>query len=90
MKTSIGTLALLPVLFVTVYPVPAWPVNITPYIFIVTLIIGYGYMLWRESRHPGVLQRGATVLVGSRSDAEGDVNWDAPAAQPGPDAPAGA
>ncbi len=86
----IGTLALLPVLFVTVYPVPAWPVNITPYIFIVTLIIGYGYMLWRESRHPGVLQRGATVLVGSRSDAAGDVDWDAPAAQPGPDAPAGA
>jgi amino acid transporter len=81
----IGTLALLPVLFVTVYPVPAWPVNITPYIFILTLIIGYGYMLWRESRHPGVLQRGATVLVGSRSDAAGDVNWDAPAAQPGAD-----
>ena len=42
-------------------------------------------MLWRESRHPGVLQRGATVLVGSRSDAEGDVDWDAPAAQPGAD-----
>ena len=83
----IGTLALLPVLFVTVYPVPAWPVNITPYIFIVTLIIGYGYMPRRESRHPGVLQRGATVLVGSRSDAA--ATWmDAPAAQPGPDAPA--
>lgn len=79
----IGTLALLPVLFVTVYPVPAWPVNITPYIFILTLIIGFGYMVWRESRHPGVLLRGATVLVGSRSDAEGDVDWDAPAAQPG-------
>ncbi len=78
----IGTLALLPVLFVTVYPVPAWPVNITPYIFILTLIIGFGYMVWRESRHPGVLRRGATVLVGSRSDAEGDVDWDAPAAQP--------
>jgi len=81
----IGTLALLPVLFVTVYPVPSWPVNITPYLFIVALIIGFGYMVWRESRHPGVLQRGATVLVGSRSDAAGDVDWDAPAAQPGAD-----
>jgi amino acid transporter len=79
----IGTLALLPVLFVTVYPVPAWPVSITPYIFIVTLIIGFAYMVWRESRHPGVLRRGATVLVGSRSDAEGDVDWDTPAAEPG-------
>jgi amino acid transporter len=79
----IGTLALLPVLFVTVYPVPAWPVNITPYIFIATLIVGFAYMVWRESRHPGVLRRGATVLVGSRSDAEGDVDWDTPAAEPG-------
>jgi amino acid transporter len=74
----IGTLALLPVLFVTVYPVPSWPFNLTPYIFIVALIVGFGYMVWRESRHPGVLRRGATVLVGQRSDAEGDVDWDAP------------
>jgi amino acid transporter len=75
----IGTLALLPVLFVTVYPVPSWPYNITPYIFIAALIIGFVYMVWREARKPGVLHRGATVLVGTRSDAEGDVNWDAPA-----------
>ncbi len=75
----IGTLALLPVLFVTVYPVPSWPYNLTPYIFIAALIIGFGYMVWREARKPGVLHRGATVLVGTRSDAEGDVNWDAPA-----------
>jgi amino acid transporter len=75
----IGTLALLPVLFVTVYPVPSWPYNITPYIFIAALIIGFAYMVWREARQPGVLHRGATVLVGTRSDAEGDVNWDAPA-----------
>jgi amino acid transporter len=74
----IGTLALLPVLFVTVYPVPSWPFNLTPYIFIAALIVGFGYMVWRESRHPGVLRRGATVLVGQRSDAQGDVDWDAP------------
>ena len=74
----IGTLALLPVLFVTVYPVPSWPYNLTPYIFIVALIVGFGYMVWRESRHPGVLRRGATVLVGRRTDEEGDVDWDAP------------
>ena len=30
----IGTLALLPVLFVTVYPRPPWPFNLTPYVFI--------------------------------------------------------
>ena len=76
----VGTLALLPVLFVTVYPVPAWPYNITPYLFIAALIVGFGYMLWRESRNPGALRRGATMLVGSAAATpQGDVDWDAPA-----------
>jgi len=82
----IGTLALLPVLFVTVYPRPPWPFNITPYIFIAALIVGFGYMVWRERRHPGVLRRGASVLVGHRTDKEGDVDWDAPS-PPAPSAP---
>jgi amino acid transporter len=76
----VGTLALLPVLWVTVWPVPAWPVNITPYLFVAALAVGFGYMLWRERRHPGVLKRGATMLVGRPGDARGDVDWDAPAA----------
>jgi len=76
----VGTLALLPVLWVTVWPVPAWPVNITPYLFVAALVVGFGYMLWRERRHPGVLKRGATMLVGRPGDARGDVDWDAPAA----------
>ena len=71
-----GTLALLPVLFVTVYPVPDWPYNIVPYLFIVGLLAGFAYMQWLESRHPGALQRGAAMLVGSRSSAEGEVDWD--------------
>ncbi|HUI43879.1 MAG TPA: APC family permease [Terriglobia bacterium] len=75
-----GTLALLPVLFVTVYPVPSWPYNVTPYLFVVALIFGFGYMQWCEWRHPGALRRGATVLVGHRTDAEGDVDWDSPTA----------
>ncbi len=74
----VGTLALLPVLFVTVYPVPAWPYNVTPYLFVVALIAGFGYMQWCESRRPGALRRGATMLIGHRSDAGGDVDWDSP------------
>ena len=54
-----ATLALLPVLFVTVYPEPAWPNNLTPYLFLVSLAVGFAYMQWREWRHPGVLDRGA-------------------------------
>jgi amino acid transporter len=76
---ALGTLALLPVLFITIYPVPGWPYNITPYLFIAILIIGVGYMFWLLSREPAALQRGATMLIGSPNDAAGDVDWDAPA-----------
>jgi amino acid transporter len=76
----IGTLALLPVLFVTIYPVPEWPYNIAPYFMVVALIGGFAYMQWNEMRHPGALRRGATMLVGSRSTAEGEVDWDKPIA----------
>jgi hypothetical protein len=47
----------------------------------VALIVGFCYMHWRELRSPGALARGATMLVGSRLDAEGDVDWDTPAAR---------
>ena len=49
---------------------------------VVALILGFGYMQWRESRNPGVLRRGATMLVGRRTDAEGNVDWDKPVAPP--------
>ncbi len=64
-SSSLGsaTLALLPVLFVTVYPEPAWPYNMTPYLFLVALLAGFAYMQWRESRNPGALRRGATLLI---------------------------
>ena len=73
---GIGTLALLPVLWTTVYPYPAWPINIVPYLFVAVLLVGGGYMIWLERRKPGALQRGATELVGHTSDTEGDVDWD--------------
>jgi amino acid transporter len=76
----IATLAMVPVLFVTVYPVPAWPYSITPYVFVVAMILGFIYMQWLEKRQPGALRRGASMLVGSRSSAEGDVDWDKPLA----------
>ena len=78
----VGTLALLPVLFVTVYPVPSWPYNLTPYLFVAALIIGFGYMQWREARNPGALRRGATVLVGTDGEADGDTDLDTPVSPP--------
>jgi amino acid transporter len=70
-----ATLALVPVLFITIYPVPAWPYNITPYVFLVLLVTGFVYMQRLEATRPGALRRGATMMVGSRSTAEGEVDW---------------
>ncbi len=72
----IATLALLPVLFVTIYPVPAWPYNLTPYLFLVALIAGFAYMQWREARNPGALHRGAMILIrgGGAPKDEGELS----------------
>jgi amino acid transporter len=59
-----GTLLLLPVLFVTVYPVPDWPYDLAPYLFIAAMCVGFIYMRWLESHRPGTLARGAARLVG--------------------------
>jgi amino acid transporter len=64
--------ALLPVLFVTVYPEPAWPYSLTPYLFLVLLIIGFAYMEWREWRNPGALRRGAGILVCGSNPTQGE------------------
>ncbi len=72
----IATLALLPVLFVTVYPEPAWPYNLSPYLFLVALLTGFAYMRWRESRNPGVLNRSATMLTHNDRNLENAVGHD--------------
>ena len=69
----VATLALLPVLFVTVYPLPPWPYNLTPYLFLITLIAGFAYMEWREWRNPGTLNRGAMMIIRSGSAGVGEV-----------------
>lgn len=58
-----ATLVLLPVLFVTVYPVPSWPYSFTPYLFVVLLVAGFAYMQWREWQKPGTLNRGALIMI---------------------------
>jgi hypothetical protein len=62
---ALATLALIPVLFVTVYPAPDWPVSLTPYLYGIGMIVGFIYMMWREWRSPGTLNRSAAMLVQS-------------------------
>ena len=66
----VATLALLPVLFVTLYPVPSWPDNLTPYLFLLAMLLGFVYMRWLEARSPGALQRAATMPVGTRDSPQ--------------------
>lgn len=73
-----GTLTFAPVLFVTLYPVPSWPYNIAPYLYLGVMLVGFGYMRWLDGHKPDALRRGATMLVGSRGTAEGEVEWDNP------------
>jgi amino acid transporter len=61
----IATLGLLPVMFITLYPVPDWPYNIAPYVFGLFLLLGFAYMQWLEVREPGALLRSAALLVGA-------------------------
>jgi amino acid transporter len=67
---GLASLALLPVLFVTLYPIPAWPYNITPYAFLLSLLVGFVYMQWREWRNPGALHRSAIMLTSNESAEE--------------------
>jgi amino acid transporter len=69
---SVATLVLLPVLFVTVYPLPPWPYNLTPYAFLLLMIAGLAYMYWREWRYPGALDRGAMLIIRGVSDEQGE------------------
>jgi amino acid transporter len=74
----IATLAMLPVLFVTVYPLPPWPYSLEPVVFVMAMVLGFIYMQWLEKRYPGALRKGASMLVGSRTNEEGDVDWEKP------------
>jgi len=59
----VGTVLLIPVLYVTVYPVPAYPFNLTPYIFIVMMIIGFVAMLIIAARRPEALDQESSLLI---------------------------
>jgi amino acid transporter len=59
----VGTLLLIPVLYVTVYPVPPYPFNLTPYIFIVLMIIGFVAMLVIAARRPAALDQESSMLI---------------------------
>jgi amino acid transporter len=53
----VGTLLLLPVIWVTFVPLPAYPFDLVPYIVVAWMIIGAGVMWWIERR------KGASIMA---------------------------
>lgn len=69
----IGSLALLPALFTTVWPIPAYPDDLCFYVFAAWILAGVGALIWLSMRKPEALKRGATMMVMAGStDPGGD------------------
>ncbi len=69
---TIGTLLLLPVLFVTVWPIPTYPLDLPPYVFIVLMIIGFVAMQVVAMRRPSALARGSAMQISTVESTEGE------------------
>jgi amino acid transporter len=67
----LGSLALLPAAFTTVWPVPAYPDWICFYVFLAWLLAGAIGLTWLVRRRPEALERGTTTLV-MKGEAETD------------------
>lgn len=59
----IGSLALIPALITTVFPIPAYPINLAFYVFVAWIVVGAAGLVWLSVRRPEALDRGATMLV---------------------------
>jgi amino acid transporter len=52
----VGTLVVLLPVYGSIWPVPAYPLNLVPYVFVAWVLIGIGYAAWAASRRPEVLR----------------------------------
>jgi amino acid transporter len=67
----VGLLMLVPVLYASVYPPPAFPLNLSPYIDLVWILIGIGTVTWLGRTRPKQLAAGAEAIfaeTGAASD----------------------
>jgi len=71
----LGSLALLPALFTTVWPVPAYPDWICFYVFVAWLLAGAVGLIWLSRNRPDNLRQGMTTMVmKGAADAPGDTD----------------
>ncbi|WP_299556500.1 APC family permease [uncultured Mycolicibacterium sp.] len=51
---TVAVVAMAYVFFANVYPVPPWPLNLIPYLFVVSMLAAYGWYAYRVRRDPQV------------------------------------
>ena len=67
----VGTLMLVPVLYASLIPPPAFPLNLAPYMDAVWILIGIGVVMWLGNSRPEALKAGAEAIfadTGAASD----------------------
>jgi amino acid transporter len=62
---TVGSLLLLPVIYVTFHPFPAYPFNVAPFFVVAWLLIGLVLSFVIEKRNPGALSKGGDLFVGT-------------------------
>jgi amino acid transporter len=67
----VGTLLLLPVLYASVWPPPAFPLNLAPYIDLAWILIGVALLVYLSRTRPRQLEAGAETIFTETGVAEG-------------------
>jgi hypothetical protein len=52
-------------MFVTIWPIPPYPLNLAPYLFVILMLVGLAVMKVVEVRRPGTLAQGRSMLIGT-------------------------
>jgi hypothetical protein len=52
--------------------------QLNPFLFLISLLVGFAYMQWRELRNPGALRKGALLLIRNGGTSEGELECDEP------------
>ncbi|HEX4214484.1 MAG TPA: APC family permease [Candidatus Dormibacteraeota bacterium] len=58
----VGTLLLIPILYASVYPAPAFPLNLAPYVDLVWFLLGIAVLVYLSRTRPAELEAGAQEI----------------------------
>ena len=65
----IASLFLLVALYGSVFPVPAYPLNLVPYVVLVWLLIGVGVLSWLKKHRPAAVEAAKVVFLPTETES---------------------